>query len=746
MGKSKVYIKMFLSYLGMLLLPILLGTVIYAAAFNVMKEQSAKMNENMLEMVQWQIDQRMAEINKIASRLAMDSKIQKASMVKGKFQTDDQFMLYDIFKDLSNQSVSENFISDIFIYFKNTKTVSSIKGTMSLDLYYKLYYENKDYSMEEFADYISRPHYADSAAIHRDKGGDILLFTMSNLGMDLKDASATVCIAVKFSDIEKILSSMAWNDQMGIMIIDENNQVIGIGPGSLLPGLTYEDFHAFSIGNIVNIRQSEVNKWKYISVIPVSVIEKDIRDVRKIAVLGLFLCIAAVFWISYYLTKKSYNPLKSMMKVFKKYSNDEIKAGENEYQWLNEQVDRFFKEQVDAKRLMCQNQKNLKAYYLSQLLHDSYNSNMDHLKQYDICLDGSYNRAIYFIFKNMDLPEKSYEMCAQENALRKFILINILEETLSNYVQVELVEMGENVAAIISSKSEEPEQLNILREHIEQVRQMIEERFDFAFAVLIGPSGQGLGRIHALWQQTLELESYINLLDTDLISFEEVKDIQPQYHYSMEAEQKIINGIKVGDKKAAKENMEQVFAENFHGKVSTGICRCLIFDMIGTLLKGANAGGYLNAAREIDFNQGFHVKQPISELKGQFFDAIDIICQKIADEQKRMAGDDLLSQKIELYIQESYQDPDLNISITSQHFNMTPAYLSSIYKKQTGRSLLDYINSVRIIHAERLLMEGKGVMEAAQMTGFRDCGTFIRVFKKKKGITPGQIKKHTDTF
>lgn len=746
MGKSKVYIKMFLSYLGMLLLPILLGTVIYAAAFNVMKEQSAKMNENMLEMVRRQIDQRMAEINKIASRLAMDSKIQKASMVKGKFQTDDQFMLYDIFKDLSNQSVSENFISDIFIYFKNTKTVSSIKGTMSLDLYYKLYYENKDYSMEEFADYIGRPHYADSAAIHREKGGDILLFTMSNLGMDLKDASATVCIAVKFSDIEKILSSMAWNDQMGIMIIDENNQVIGIGPGSLLPGLTYEDFHAFSTGNIVNIRQSEVNKWKYISVIPVSVIEKDIRDVRKIAVLGLFLCIAAGFWISYYLTKKSYNPLKSMMKVFKKYSNDEIKAGENEYQWLNEQVDRFFKEQVDAKRLMCQNQKNLKAYYLSQLLHDSYNSNMDHLKQYDICLDGSYNRAIYFIFKNMDLPEKSYEMCAQENALRKFILINILEETLSNYVQVELVEMGENVAAVISGKSEEPEQLNILREHIEQVQQMIEERFDFAFAVLIGPSGQGLGRIHALWQQTLELESYINLLDTDLISFEGVKDIQPQYHYSMEAEQKIINGIKVGDKKAAKENMEQVFAENFHGKVSTGICRCLIFDMIGTLLKGANAGGYLNAAREIDFNQGFHVKQPISELKGQFFDAIDIICQKIADEQKRMAGDDLLSQKIELYIQESYQDPDLNISITSQHFNMTPAYLSSIYKKQTGRSLLDYINSVRIAHAERLLMEGKGVMEAAQMTGFRDCGTFIRVFKKKKGITPGQIKKHTDTF
>lgn len=27
------------------------------------------------------------------------------------------------------------------------------------------------------------------------------------------------------------------------------------------------------------------------------------------------------------------------------------------------------------------------------------------------------------------------------------------------------------------------------------------------------------------------------------------------------------------------------------------------------------------------------------------------------------------------------------------------------------------------------------------MTGFRDSGTFIRAFKKKMGVTPGQLKK-----
>ena len=82
----------------------------------------------------------------------------------------------------------------------------------------------------------------------------------------------------------------------------------------------------------------------------------------------------------------------------------------------------------------------------------------------------------------------------------------------------------------------------------------------------------------------------------------------------------------------------------------------------------------------------------------------------------------------------------MNISITSQHFDRSPAYLSGIYKKQTGRSLLEYINMKRIACAEELLKNGASVVEAAEQSGFRDSGGFIRTFKRYRGITPGQLK------
>ena len=54
---------------------------------------------------------------------------------------------------------------------------------------------------------------------------------------------------------------------------------------------------------------------------------------------------------------------------------------------------------------------------------------------------------------------------------------------------------------------------------------------------------------------------------------------------------------------------------------------------------------------------------------------------------------------------------------------------------------MDYILTVRITHAEQYLDQGYSVVEVASMTGFRDSGTFIRAFKKKMGVTPGQLKK-----
>ena len=69
-----------------------------------------------------------------------------------------------------------------------------------------------------------------------------------------------------------------------------------------------------------------------------------------------------------------------------------------------------------------------------------------------------------------------------------------------------------------------------------------------------------------------------------------------------------------------------------------------------------------------------------------------------------------------------------------------------MFKALTKSTLSEYINYVRILHAEQLLLNtDKLVLEICEETGFSSVSYFAKVFKEKNGITPKTIIKAIDT-
>ncbi len=95
-------------------------------------------------------------------------------------------------------------------------------------------------------------------------------------------------------------------------------------------------------------------------------------------------------------------------------------------------------------------------------------------------------------------------------------------------------------------------------------------------------------------------------------------------------------------------------------------------------------------------------------------------------------------QAIMEYIQTHYNDPQLSVKWLADQFNMSPSAISRLFSSKTGGGLLDYIHSVRIGRAKELLKQNKyTVSEIVEMVGYLSSSTFIRVFKKYVGISPG---------
>lgn len=121
-------------------------------------------------------------------------------------------------------------------------------------------------------------------------------------------------------------------------------------------------------------------------------------------------------------------------------------------------------------------------------------------------------------------------------------------------------------------------------------------------------------------------------------------------------------------------------------------------------------------------------------------------------EKKELAGvkelleledEDSKRRKIEKaveYIKENYSD-DINMAVVSNYVSMNYTFFSEAFKEITGKSFVEYIKSVRINMAKRLLKSTSiRISKIAAEVGYNDEKHFLKTFKAVAGVTPTEYR------
>ena len=88
---------------------------------------------------------------------------------------------------------------------------------------------------------------------------------------------------------------------------------------------------------------------------------------------------------------------------------------------------------------------------------------------------------------------------------------------------------------------------------------------------------------------------------------------------------------------------------------------------------------------------------------------------------------------------------NLSIADIAAHFNMSTSYLAHFFKEYGQKSVIEYVNETRILHAKNFLeKEEIPISEIALRVGFSDINYFSRKFKAITGTTPTEYKKNCE--
>lgn len=189
-----------------------------------------------------------------------------------------------------------------------------------------------------------------------------------------------------------------------------------------------------------------------------------------------------------------------------------------------------------------------------------------------------------------------------------------------------------------------------------------------------------------------------------------------------------------------RKTVAKIFSEDQTVKYGANYIRIMWVRILNMVLHRFNSGGTENDKTE-QILAGFSLIDEVSSIKelAQKLDGIIISC---LDEEG--VKDSNAKNKITLaitYMEENYSQ-NIVINELAERYGMSPNYFSSMFKKETNQSAVNYLTTIRINKAVEYLQNTDfSVAEIARRVGYEDSQYFFRVFKKATGFTPLMYRK-----
>ncbi len=215
------------------------------------------------------------------------------------------------------------------------------------------------------------------------------------------------------------------------------------------------------------------------------------------------------------------------------------------------------------------------------------------------------------------------------------------------------------------------------------------------------------------------------------------------YTYPIAQERKLRSAIRNRDKEEAENVLNQILAYIYVSNNSNlEAIKPRITELMIVISRTAlDAGADLEKVDLITQNSLKHIDNftTIEDLSAWVSNVMHSFISTTFDYERLKHAETI--HKVDKYIQNHYMNK-LTLDDIAAKTYLSKTYLCSIFKKETGETITNYVNKVRIEKSKLLFSDEKlSIVQIANMCGFEDQSYFTKIFKSYVGVTPKKYRE-----
>lgn len=433
--------------------------------------------------------------------------------------------------------------------------------------------------------------------------------------------------------------------------------------------------------------------------------------------------------IEYILKPVNVEELTAILKKIKKNLDEEIEQKRN-VNLLRESYIR--------------NLPTIREHFLNDLIHGGMAQQdiSEKLKEYEVDID----HAVKWVAAAIHLePDEKVDKAVSLHKERELIPIsvsNLIKEKLEGQYRFTMFHSSfESILlAAIDEQNTQTGLVALLSDICKETKKILE----VSVTIGVGESSNSLTNIGSSVHSALNALGYRAVTGSGGLIY--IHDVEPVNHGKLQfdgrTESELIAAVKFGPEEKIRSVVADVVGKMEDARVHYRQYQAYILAVINALTQ-------LSQQYDLRISDMFGVETDYFEILTkvekmenlrQYLTAVALKMNEAMEEERSNTTKNVI-REAKRYILENYQDPDLSVEKICRHLHLSPAYFSTMFKKETGQAYIAYLTDVRLNRAVELLMttDDKTYI-IAEKVGYPEQNYFSYVFKKKFGVSPTKYR------